>query len=230
MSELAVIACLAFDLRAPADALAKFKVQLGHCPFVDSVMEVSGSYDLIVQCHFASLAQYTEQMELIRPQVAAIATRLDANFICNRTERRTAEDGEALWLPCEGGQKRVDLRLIDKVLAEGDYMRVHVGSWNCLLHDTMVHLSQQLAAPHFVKLRRSCLVRAGFIDRLLHEGRRWSARLKDGTHIPIAQSNVQRVLRLTHGESSTGLQGSSKNDQLTVLPAAAEENELKLPA
>ncbi|GAA4014635.1 hypothetical protein GCM10022280_11440 [Sphingomonas swuensis] len=229
MPELAVLACLAFDIRAPADDLARFKQGLSHCPCVDSYMQASGKYDLIVECRFQSLAHYTDQVERMRPHLAQLASRLDFSFISSRIECREDGDGQAIWLPCEGGMKQVASSLVDKVLAEGDYMRVHVGEWNCLVHATMAHLSEQLAPPNFIRLRRSCLARVGFIERLTHEGRRWTARLKDGTEVAIAHSNVAAVMRLVAGESSTPRRDSSTNGALKEGLAPFNEIDLKLP-
>jgi DNA-binding LytR/AlgR family response regulator len=203
---------------------------MSHCPCVDTIMNVSGTYDLIVQCRFDDFAHYTEQIESIRPQISRLASRLDFNFICSRTDRRDEDEDKALWLPCEGGRKRIETRFIDKVLAEGDYMRVHVGDWNCLVHHTMSRLREQLSSPEFLRLRRSCLVRVGFIERLTHEGRRWTARLKDGTHVPVAQASVADVVRLIASESSTLRRTSSNESQPNRKAESSTEFLLKLPS
>lgn len=216
MSELDVVVCLAFDHRAPADGVARLKQCIARCPQVDSAIEVSGSFDLIVEAHCASLADYMQDMERLRPVLADLATKVESNFVSRKVEHRRSDGDAALWLPCANGRRRVEQHMIDKVVAEGDYMRVHVGSWNCLVHQTMNRLCEQLAGASFIKLHRSCLVRVDFIDRLLHEGRRWSARLKDGAHVPIAQSSVRRVLTVTRDESSNARPGSSTNEKLTL--------------
>jgi hypothetical protein len=203
MTRLNVLVCVSFDHRAPVDGLSKFKECITRCPFVDSAMEVTGTFDLIVQGSCGSLTEYTESMELIRPQLAQYVSRIDANFISKKLEvHSTADTGSALWLPCEGGRKRVEASLIDKVVAEGDYMRVHVGGWNCLVHHTMQRLCQQLNGSGFIKLHRSWLVRIGFIDRLIHDEHRWFARLRDGTNVTVAKSHIREVLRLMADESS----------------------------
>jgi hypothetical protein len=204
MTRLDVVVCVAFDHRAPVEGLSKFKECIIRCPFVDSAMEVTGTFDLIVQGSCGSLTEYTESMERIRPQLAQYVSRVDANFISKKVETRSAADAEgALWLPCEGGRKQVQAYLIDKIVAEGDYMRVHVGAWNCLVHHTMQRLCAQLHDCGFVRLHRSSLVRIGFIDRLTHDEHRWKVRLCDGTHVTVAKSHVREVLRLIGGESST---------------------------
>ena len=124
MADVTVIVCLAFDQRAPADGLQKFKDCIVHCPFVDRAMEVCGTFDLIVQGHCSSLAEYTDNMERVRRTTAQFVARLETSFvgrIIDRAGERTRS--AALWLPCGDGRKRVESHLIDKIVAEGDYMR-----------------------------------------------------------------------------------------------------------
>jgi hypothetical protein len=202
IADLAIIVCIAFDHRASAEGLRKFKECIEHCRFVEATMDVAGAYDLIVQGSCTSLDEYSEQIERIRPYIAEFAERLDVNFISATRSHKDQDGGEALWLPCEGGHKRIQPSMIDKVEAEGDYMRVFVGEWSCLLHDTMNHLTERLPSAGFIKLHRSSLVRISFIERLLHEGHRWTARLQDGSRVNIAKSRVRPVLRLITPESS----------------------------
>lgn len=229
MTDLAVVVCLAFDHRACADRLATFKNCVLHCPLVDTALEVAGTFDLIVQGRCASLAEYNENMDRIRAQLAEFVIRIETNFVAKVIERaREQEQVSALWLPCEGGRKRVEAHLIDKIIAEGDYMRVHVGTWNCLVHHTMRALSQQLGDSDFLKLHRSVLVRKGFIDRLIHDEHRWIARLRDGTHVSIAKGHLKEVLRLIGGESPIKKAASSKKDKAADESGSLTENKMKL--
>jgi DNA-binding LytR/AlgR family response regulator len=165
-----------------------------------------------VQGSCGSLDQYHEQMERIRPCLAEFAERLDVNFIsASRSHADKDEnDSEVLWLPCEGGHKQIQTSMIDKVEAEGDYMRVFIGEWSCLLHVTMTRLANRLPSTHFIKLHRSSLVRVGFIERLVHKGHRWTALLHDGSRVGIAKSHVRAVLQLVKAESSLVEADSSK--------------------
>jgi hypothetical protein len=194
IANLAVIVCVAFDHRASVDGLRKFKDCIERCPFVDTTLEVSGTYDFIVQGRCASFAEYNQQMERIRPQIAEFAARFEPNFISKTTERLLPEDlTDSLWLPCEGGQRHVKASMIDKVEAQGDYMRVFVGDWNCLVHVTMHRLSDQLLKFGFIRLHRSSLVRIGFIERLVQTGDCWTANLRDGSQMTVAKSEVQKA-------------------------------------
>lgn len=230
MTQLIVIACLAFDHRAPTDGLQRFKACILQCPQVERAMEVCGTFDLIIQGRCSDVAEFNSGMERLRAPLSLFVTRIETSFVA-RTMDRPAQENESgsLWLPCKDGRRRVEYRQIDKIVAEGDYMRVHVGEWNCLVHHTMAKLREQLTSPEFIRLRRSCLVRTGFIERLTHEGRRWTARLKDGTHVPIAQTSVAQVVRLIAGESSSVRRASSKGGEHGPTAESSNEIQLKVP-
>jgi two-component system response regulator AlgR len=100
-----------------------------------------------------------------------------------------------LWVPCKDGKRRVEIDAIDKVTAEGDYMRIHSGYKSWMVHMTMRQLAEHLGEHEFVYVHRSMLVRCAFIDRLVHEGRHWLARLRDGSVQRIAKSHVVEVLK-----------------------------------
>jgi hypothetical protein len=230
MTQLVVIACLAFDHRAPADGLQRFKACLLQCPQVERAMEVCGTFDLILQGRCDDMEEYNRGMERLRGPLSQYVTRFETSFVARTVDRpANGADPKALWLPCKDGRRRVEYRQIDKVVAEGDYMRVHVGDWDCLVHDTMAHLASELVGAGFVQLHRSWLVRVDFIDRLIHDQRRWTARLVDGTLVSIAKSHTHDVLRLVADESSISAQGSAKiapnGDGSTILT----ENRLKVP-
>jgi hypothetical protein len=223
IADIAIIVCIAFDYRKSADGLKRFKDCIIQCPFVETTMHVAGTYDLIVRGSCTSLDEYGEQMERIRPYIAEFAARLEVNFISATRLHKDHDEREALWLPCEGGHKRVPASKIDKIEAEGDYMRVFVGEWNCLIHDTMNHLAERLSTAHFIKLHRSHLVRVSFIERLLHEGHRWTARLHDGSRVSIAKSRVGPVLRLVTAESSSRQVNPSKQGSCAEFESSPTE-------
>lgn len=204
MAELHVVVCVAFDHRADAERLERFKDCICHCAFVEVAMEVSGTFDLIVQGKIATLADYAQQIARIRPQLAEFVTRIETNFVSKTLERNTESEGY-IWVPCIGGRKRLDIGLIDKVIAEGDYMRLFVKDWNCLVHSTIRAMSERLDA-RFIQLHRSSIVRIDFIDRLVQRDRRWTARLRDGSCQAVAKSHVSAIHRLMddHGSKDEG--------------------------
>lgn len=202
MSGLAVIVCVAFDHRADAEGLRNFKRCIVECDLVEAVMECCGTFDLIVQVRCESFTDYKARLDAIPDQVRDYISRLDANFVSSTiTGRRSSDGNRVMWVPCEGGKRRIETSMIDKVLAEGDYMSVHIGNWHCLVHTTMHDLREWLG-DRFILLNRSALVRADFIERTLHSGRHWAVRLCDGTYLRVAKSHVAEVVRLTSVDSS----------------------------
>jgi DNA-binding LytR/AlgR family response regulator len=212
MAELHVLVCVAFDHRSDAGGLERFKSCISKCEFVEVAMEVSGTFDMIVQGRFETLAAYTEQMDRIRPQLAAFVSRLETNFVCKKIERKAAAE-KTMWVPCVGGRKRIDIGMIDKVVAEGDYMRLYIQDWHCLIHTTIHALKAQLDA-RFIQLHRSSIVRIDFIDRLLHRDRRWIARLRDGSQQSVAKSHVAKVMDLLGHDSSKDKRITAKTNLL----------------
>lgn len=192
MSDLKVVVCLLFDHRAEPEGLERFKHCICTCPFVHVAMEVSGTFDMIVQGQIGSLAEYTEQVNRLRPQLAKFVARIETNFVAKLTERKKQAE-KVIWVPCEHGRRRIEIGSIDKVVAEGDYMRLFIGKWHCLVHFTIRSLLAQLD-ERFIQLHRSSIVRIDFIDRMIHQDRRWIARLRDGSQQPVAKSHVTDVL------------------------------------
>jgi len=78
-----------------------------------------------------------------------------------------------------------------------------VGDWSCMLHDTIKRLCEELDSEQFIQLHRSVVVRCDFIERLIHQDRKWIAKLRDGTQQRVAKSHVADVLRLMGSDSAT---------------------------
>lgn len=226
MDELNVIVCIAFDHRADAAGLERFRECIINCQFVEVTMDVSGPYDMIVQGRITTLAGYNKEMSRIRPQLAEFVERIETNFVCRRIER-SSDVTTFMWVPCVGGRKRVDIGTIDKVLAEGDYMRIFIQDWQCLIHCTIRALGAQLDA-RFIQLHRSSIVRIDFIDRLMHHDRRWIAILQDGSQQSVAKSHVAALLELMSHESSTVERHSAKCDTIIEVSDPSDEKQERI--
>ena len=224
MAELLVVVCVAFDHRANAEGLERFKKCICHCDFVEVAMEVSGAFDMIVQGRISTLAAYIEQMNCIRLQLAEYVTRIETNFVAKKIERNP-EDERFMWVPCTDGRKRIEVGMIDKVMAEGDYMRLYIHDWHCLIHSTIHGLKERLDA-RFIQLHRSSIVRIDFIDRLTHHDRRWIARLQDGSQQSVAKSHVPAVLALMAHDSSKNERKPARRS--TVVEESQQANEIEM--
>ncbi len=225
MAELNVVVCIAFDHRADALGLERFKGCIARCAFVDVAMEVTGTFDMIVQGKIGTLAGYTDQMDRIRPQLTQFVSRIETNFVGKKIERRSTAEN-SMWLPCTGGRRRIDIGMINKVVAEGDYMRLFVRDWHCLVHSTIRALREQLD-DRFVQLHRSSIVRTDFIDRLMHRDHRWTARLQDGSHLSVARSHVPEVLKLMSGDSSDARFGLAKAGAAAETVHPLDESDMR---
>jgi two-component system response regulator AlgR len=88
---------------------------------------------------------------------------------------------EEFWVSEARGLVRLAAAEIDRITAERDYMRLHVGKRSWLINHTIGKLEAELDPARFVRLHRSAMVRRDFVTGLRRdETGRWWARLADG--------------------------------------------------
>ena len=125
----------------------------------------------------------------------------------SRVRERTAEPrgddtedspwAEEFWVPYKSELRRIVAAEIDRVEAERDYMRLHVGPVSYLLHQTITGLEERLDPEEFIRLHRSHLVRRDWIAGLRHDGGGvWMACLKCGTEIRIGRTHLAEAKKL----------------------------------
>jgi hypothetical protein len=209
--ELRIILCLEFDAHATPREVSALKAALIESPNTLHSAECTGAFDFLMEVAAPDMAGFNSWLKGFAEPLATLVNRSETSFICKRFIRRS-KDELALWVPCEGGHKRIDSSLVDKVVAEGDYARVHSGQDSWLVHATMHGLLEKLSSRQFIQLHRSIIVRRGFIDRLVHEGRHWMAWLRDGTVERVAKSHAVETLEMTHWPTKAA--DSSKSDLL----------------
>ena len=101
---------------------------------------------------------------------------------------------EEFWASDLSGLVRIASRDIDRVSAERDYMRLHVGRRSWLIHHSMAALEEGLDPELFVRLHRSAIVRRDFITGFSRNpSGRWLARLADGTEQPVGRLYTDTV-------------------------------------
>jgi two-component system response regulator AlgR len=101
---------------------------------------------------------------------------------------------EEFWASDLSGLVRIAAKDIDRVSAERDYMRLHVGRRSWLIHHSMTALEEGLDPSLFVRLHRSAIVRKDFITGFTRNpSGRWIARLADGTEQPVGRLYSDRV-------------------------------------
>jgi two-component system response regulator AlgR len=100
-----------------------------------------------------------------------------------------AEHSSEFWVPHRSEMIRIAADDIDRIEAERDYMRLHVGGRSFLLHQTITELERQLDPAKFIRLHRSTIVRRQFINKLHHDGLGvWHAALADGAEVRIGRT------------------------------------------
>jgi DNA-binding LytR/AlgR family response regulator len=200
--EMRVILCLKFDRRAPFDAVAKFKQSLIDRECVVHSIESSGAFDFMVEAGLPDFAAYHALLDDFASELATLIERQEASFVCRRF-LRTIDRDQSVWVPCRDGRRRVDCETIDLIRAEGDYVRLHCGAQDWLLHDTMHHMRELLDPGTFLTLHRSTIANVDFIKRLVHRRHYWVAILDDGSEQRIAKSHVVAILAALRTDSST---------------------------
>ena len=93
-----------------------------------------------------------------------------------------------------GGLVRLAAADIDRITAERDYMRLHVGRRSWLINHTIGRLEAELDPERFVRIHRSAIVRRDFVTGLRRdEGGRWWACLADGDEQKVGRLYLQNA-------------------------------------
>ncbi len=96
---------------------------------------------------------------------------------------------EEFWASDLSGLVRIGAKDVDRVSAERDYMRLHVGARSYLLHQTISALEARLDPERFIRLHRSTIVRRDRIAGLRHDGfGTWCADLTGGETVRIGRT------------------------------------------
>lgn len=117
-------------------------------------------------------------------------------------ERRGVSDSAAgantyvqeFWVPHRSELIRIAAQDIERIDAERDYMRLHVGQRSYLLHQTISALEERLDPDQFIRLHRSTIVRRDCIKGLKHDGGGvWSADLGEGAEVRIGRTYLDHA-------------------------------------
>jgi two-component system, LytTR family, response regulator AlgR len=104
---------------------------------------------------------------------------------------------EEFWVPDLTGLVRIAASDIERITAERDYMRLHVGARSWLIHRTIAKLEEDLDPELFLRVHRSVILRKDTITGLYRDDAgHWVARLRDGGEQRIGRSYVDQVKRL----------------------------------
>ncbi|MFM2301377.1 MAG: hypothetical protein RLZZ84_1113, partial [Pseudomonadota bacterium] len=103
------------------------------------------------------------------------------------------------WVPYRSELLRIAAADVDRIDAERDYVRLHVGQCEAnvrsyLLLQTVSGLEARLDPERFIRVHRSTILRRDRITGLRHDGLGvWSAELDDGSAVRIGRTYLGRV-------------------------------------
>ena len=104
---------------------------------------------------------------------------------------------QEFWVPDQHGLVRIAAQDIDRISAERDYMRLHVGAKSWLIYRTIGKLEEELDPELFIRVHRSVILRRDTIAGLTRDSAgHWAARLKDGCEVRIGRSHIGDVKKL----------------------------------
>jgi two-component system response regulator AlgR len=104
---------------------------------------------------------------------------------------------EEFWVSEARGLVRLSAADVERVSAERDYMRLHVGKRSWLINHTIARLEAELDPARFVRLHRSAIVRRDFVTGLRRDDSgRWWAALADGGEQKVGRLYLANAKRL----------------------------------
>ena len=146
---------------------------------------------------FAVEAFDLEAVDYVLKPVAAERLERAIDRAIARAERVASEGGEWLsefWVPHRSELLRIDAAQVERIDAERDYVRLHLGDRSYLLLQTIAGLEGRLDPTRFIRIHRSAILRRDRIRGLRHEGLGvWSVELDNGEALRIGRTYLRKV-------------------------------------
>ena len=158
---------------------------------------------------FAVAAFEVEAVDYVMKPVSAERLARAVDRVRDRLADRAAEGTAAVpaaepshieefWVSDpRGGLVRLSAADVERITAERDYMRLHVGARTWLINDTIGRLEEELDPERFLRVHRSSILRRDFVTGLRRdESGRWWARLADGEEQKIGRLYLKNAKKL----------------------------------
>jgi two-component system response regulator AlgR len=152
----------------------------------------------------------TKPVRLSRLEMAvsrAIRFRGDANAVARlaalgeamRSERPVQDAGD-LWVQRRGEAVRIDLGRVERVQAEGEYVRLMVDGTNYLHRAALSAILARLDEARFIRVHRSCVVQRNSIKAVRRQVTgSYQVVLTDGSVLPVGRTYRRLVRALVTG-------------------------------
>jgi DNA-binding LytR/AlgR family response regulator len=201
------------DIQMPGgDGFAVIE-DLGAGEFMPEVIFVTAFHEHALKAFEVQAVDYLLKpvgFERFRDALRRARTRLDARasderfaelqrlLVALRSEERADASSaaeRALWAPERGGLVRIDVERIDRIEAEGDYVRLYGADGERLIKDTVTALEERLDKEMFLRVHRSAIVN---IERVRSVRRRVPRGLylvmEGGSTVRVGPSYAAEVL------------------------------------
>jgi two-component system, LytTR family, response regulator AlgR len=152
---------------------------------------------------FAVEAFDLEAVDYVLKPVAAERLERAIDRAIARRERAGSEGGgewlNEFWVPHRSELLRIEAAQVERIDAERDYVRLHVGAKegqgrSYLLLQTIAGLEGKLDPTRFLRIHRSTILRRDRIRGLRHEGLGvWSVELEGGEALRIGRTYLRKV-------------------------------------
>jgi DNA-binding LytR/AlgR family response regulator len=157
----------------------------------------------------AALERARVRLELrdARAHVAELRSLVNALRQGRRTQQERRYESE-LWVREGDARVRVPVVQVERIEADGDYVRLHVGQRVRLLRAKLGELAEQLDPRLFIRVHRSEIVRHDLVAAIRRQDSgRAVAVMSGGREIPISKrylAHVVRALRLGKHDAEPG--------------------------
>jgi two-component system response regulator AlgR len=176
---------------------------LGALPSPPKVVFVTAFESFAVAAFDVQAVDYL--MKPVEPRSLARALERVRNaFLQGPARSRQSQYLQEFWVSEIGGLIRVPADNIDRIIAERDYTRIHVGKRSWLISHSLAKLEQELDPALFLRLHRGAIMRREFVTGLRNEDGRWVAQLADGSEQRIGRAYADNGRKLSGRERFGG--------------------------
>lgn len=171
--------------------------QLGRQDVPPAVIFVTAHEDFAVEAFDLEAVDY-----VLKPVGAERLERAIDRAVARRDRVQPEAGGDWLsefWVPHRSELLRIDAGQVERIDAERDYVRLHVGRTDgpprsYLLLQTIAGLESKLDPARFIRIHRSTILRRDCIRGLRHEGLGvWSVELDNGETQRIGRTYLRKV-------------------------------------
>lgn len=155
----------------------------------------------------------TKPVRLTRLETAiarAIRSRKDADAVARLAEASArgedarpappVQDPGDLWVQRRGEAVRIDLGRVDRVEAEGEYVRLIVDGTSYLHRAALSAILARLDDAHFIRIHRSCVVKRSTIKVVRRQVTgSYQLVLSDGSILPVGRTYRRAIRSLVTG-------------------------------